>query len=69
MAQQLRLELEELQIQGRPVAIVTGPHARVAEPSHDGLPANAAETARARIPAGALLQFLLLQPIELKVER
>jgi len=67
--QQLRLELEELQISGRPVAIVTGPHARIAEAPREGVPANAAETATARVPAGALLEFRLLQPLELKLAR
>ncbi len=67
LLQQLRLELEELQIQGRPVAIVTGPHSRLAEPPGDDVPANAAETSTARVPAGALLEFRLLQPLELEV--
>jgi hypothetical protein len=67
--QQLRLELTELQIQGRRVEIVTGPHARIAEAPRNGAPANAAEGTTARVPAGALLEFRLLQPLELQLPR
>jgi hypothetical protein len=51
------------------VAIVTGPHALVAETPREGVPAKAADSASARVAAGALLEFRLLQPLELKPAR
>jgi hypothetical protein len=66
VTQQLRLELTDLQLSGRRIAIVTGPHARVAEAPAADAPANAAtDPVPPRVPAGTLLEFRLLQPLEL----
>jgi len=60
----LQLELVELQIAGRPVAIVTGTQQRIEAPGTPA-PASAATVGTAQLARGTLLEFRLLQPVEL----
>ena len=63
----LQLELVELQIAGQPMAIVTGTQQRVEAPDA-AAPANAAQPGDVRLVSGAVLEFRLLQPLELTVQ-
>lgn len=63
----LQLELTELQIRGQRVPIVTGTQQPVTEGSD--APADAAPPQNARIAGGTLLEFRLLQPLEVRVVR
>ena len=75
IANRLQLELAELQLQGQMLPLSTGAHLIVEPetPTDEGpaKPAGpAAATPRgARIPAGSVLEFRLLQPFELSVVR
>lgn len=70
LVNRLQLELKELQIQGQRIAIVTGTQQPVAETATGGdAPADAAPSSarEARIASGTLLEFRLLQPLEMQV--
>ena len=66
MVTRLKLELSEVMLGGAMLAVVSGTHKRV-PPATDSAPANAATAAARpdRIPAGSLLEFRLLQALEL----
>jgi len=70
IANRLQLELTDLQIQGRRVEIVTGTHQpAAAEAGGPDAPADAAPAPprEARVASGTLLEFRLLQPLELQL--
>ena len=63
-AARLQLELTGLQVAGRTLKIVTGTQQRLVE-SAGAAPVPAA-AGQARIPSGELLEFRLLQPLEVE---
>ena len=65
IASRLKLELTELMLGGEMLSVVSGTHKLVAQSSANASPANATAARPDRIPAGTLLEFRLLQSVEL----
>ena len=62
----LELELVELQLAGQPIAIVTGTQERLDAQAPPA--AQAPTVGDAKVPSGSLLEFRLLQPVELNLQ-